>query len=441
MSHILIIGNGISGITAARHIRKQSDHAITVVGDETTYFYSRTALMYIYMGHMKFEHTQPYEPEFWKKNRIDLVHARVEKIDVATKRVVLNNGQSLAWDKLIIATGSKPNRLNWPGVELQGVQGLYHYQDLEKLEKNTHAWDARATDRKVKNAVIIGAGLIGVELAEMLHTRGIHVTFLVRENKFWGSVLPKEESALVARHLQEHHIRILFNTELQEIHGDEEGRAKSITTKSGDTIDCQLVGLTLGVSPNIAWMQNQGIDTNRGVLVNRHLETNVPDVYAIGDCAEFTESWPGRKNIEQVWYTGRMMGETVAKTICGNRTAYKPGHWFNSAKFFDIEYQTYGAVGSELQAGESQFYWEHPHGKICLKFVYQTNTRTFIGINTFGIRLRHDVFDRWLNERQSIDHIIQHLHEAHFDPEFFVRQESAIRTAFQSSSNHATLAL
>lgn len=439
MPHIVIIGNGISGITAARHIRKNSDHQITVIGDETKYFYSRTALMYIYMGHMKFENTQPYEPEFWVKNRIDLVQARVEKINTETRLLTLDNGTTITWDKLIIATGSVSNKMGWPGQELKGVQGLYNIQDLEELERNTHAWNAKPHERKVKKAIIVGGGLIGVEMAEMLITRGIQVSFLVRENKFWGGVLPKEEAALVARHLKEHHVEILYNTELKEIHGDESGRVNSITTKSGEHIECQLVGITVGVSPNIPFLKDSGIATNRGVLVNRFLETTIPDVFALGDCAEFTESWPGRKNIEQVWYTGRMMGETVAKTLCGKRTAYQPGNWFNSAKFFDIEYQTYGMVSANLQEGEGQFYWEHSSGKICVKMVFDSATRTFKGVNTFGIRMLHDVFDRWLNERQTIDYVILHLKEANFDPEFFRRYENEIRSSFHSTSNIESL--
>ncbi|MDX1327297.1 MAG: FAD/NAD(P)-binding oxidoreductase, partial [Arenibacter sp.] len=88
MEHIVIIGNGISGITAARHIRKLSDKKITVISNENAYFFSRTALMYVYMGHMKFEHTQPYENWFWKKNRIELLTAYVERVDTENKKLI-----------------------------------------------------------------------------------------------------------------------------------------------------------------------------------------------------------------------------------------------------------------------------------------------------------------------------------------------------------------
>ena len=134
MEHIVIIGNGISGVTLARHIRKNSDKRITIVSAETDYFFSRTALMYIYMGHMNFEHTQPYEKLFWKKNRIELKKVYVEKVDTQNKQLIFSNKETLAYDKLVLATGSKPNKFGWPGQDLDGVMGMYHKQDLENLE-------------------------------------------------------------------------------------------------------------------------------------------------------------------------------------------------------------------------------------------------------------------------------------------------------------------
>jgi NADPH-dependent 2,4-dienoyl-CoA reductase/sulfur reductase-like enzyme len=155
----------------------------------------------------------------------------------------------------------------------------------------------------------------------------------------------------------------------------------------------------------------------------------VADVFAIGDCVERSYDLSGRRTIEQVWYTGRMMGEVVAQTICGDLTAYEPGPWFNSAKFFDIEYQTYGNVGPTLNSDEADFYWEHPSGIKAMHFVWNKHTHQFMGINTFGIRLRHVCFDKWIREKRKIQYIIEHLPEANFDPEFSPHHESAIQTA------------
>jgi NADPH-dependent 2,4-dienoyl-CoA reductase/sulfur reductase-like enzyme len=428
MEHIVIIGNGIAGVTAARHIRKNSDKKITIISAETDYFFSRTALMYVYMGHMKFEHTQPYENWFWKKNRIELVKAYVDTVDHQNKNLILSSGNNIKYNKLIIATGSKPNKFGWPGQDLLGVQGLYSKQDLDQLEAN-------APDNEVcKRAVIVGGGLIGIEMAEMLRSRKIPVTFLVRESSFWNGVLPAGESAMINEHILEHHIDLKLATNLVEIIADENGRAKAVTTDKGETIECSVVGLTAGVSPNVSFLKDSGIDLGRGIKVNRHLETNIKDIYAIGDCAEQHEGIGQRRAIEAVWYTGRMMGETVAQTICENKIEYKPGHWFNSAKFLDLEYQTYGWVFSErgMKENEEHFHWRDDKEKISVTIAFDKKTKIFLGINTFGIRMRHELFDRWLSEERDVNHVVEHLKDANFDPEFYAHYESKIVSNFNS---------
>jgi len=418
MKHIVIIGNGISGITAARHIRKLSSYRITVISSETKHFYSRTALMYIYMGHMNYENTKPYEDYFWKKNKIDLVFDHVNKVETASKSLQLQSGNTIEYDSLIIASGSKSNKFGWPGQHLQGVQGLYSYNDLLQMETIT---------RKTKRAVIVGGGLIGIEMAEMLLSRNISVTFLVREPEFWSNVLPLQDANLISRHVRSHHVDLKLRSELQEIQADENGWVKSVTTHTGEIIPCQFVGLTVGVSPNIEFLKNSGIETKSGVLVDEYLQTNVEDVYALGDCVQRSYELPGRKTIEQVWYTGRMMGEVVAQTVCGEKTKYQPGPWFNSAKFFNIEYQTYGNVWPDLKAEEDEYYWEHPSGQKAMHIVWNKHSLLFLGINAFGIRLRHECFDRWLREKRDVTHVVRHLREANFDPEFFTRHENEIQ--------------
>ncbi|HQV52628.1 MAG: FAD-dependent oxidoreductase [Flavobacteriales bacterium] len=427
MDHIVIIGNGISGITAARHIRKRSDAKITVISEESEHFFSRTALMYVYMGHMRYKDVKPYEDEFWEKNRIDLKLDRVNRIDTNQKLLELKSSGNIKYDKVIIATGSVSNKFGWPGQDLPGVQGLYSLQDLELMEVNT---------KGISHAVIVGGGLIGVEMAEMLLSRKIAVTFLVREDTFWGGVMPEQEADLISRHMREHHVDLQFSSELQEVIAGPDGRVRGILTKAGETIDCQFVGLTVGVKPNIAWLkESPAIATDKGVLVNEFLETNVPNIYATGDCAQFHEHPDKqRKSIEQVWYTGRMMGEKVARTITGERTPYAPGQWFNSAKFFDIEYQTYGWVRNKLGIGEAEYYWEHPNGKIAIHLVWDAGTRIFHGMSSFGFRLRHEVFDRWLNDQITVDHVVDHLDEAAFDPEFYERFASTIKRSFNQTS-------
>ena len=432
MEHIVIIGNGISGVTAARHIRKNSDKQITIVSAENKYFFSRTALMYVYMGHMKFEHTQPYENWFWEKNRIELKQGFVKQVKDASKELIFASGETMKYDKLIIATGSKPNKFGWPGQDLDGVMGMYHKQDLEKLEQYA------PNNEVCKRAVIVGGGLIGIELAEMLQSRDIPVTFLVRETSFWNGVLPAGESAMINEHIKEHHIDLRLGVNLQEIKADENGKVKSIIIKeTGEEILCTVVGLTAGVSPNVAFLKDSNIELGRGVKVNRRLETNVKDIYAIGDCAEQHDPIGNRRPIEAVWYTGRMMGETLAQTLCGNPRDYNPGHWFNSAKFLDIEYQTYGWVFGERGRPdyEQHFHWKHPKKHICITIAFHKETNLFLGINTFGIRMRHHSFDKWLTEKRSVEYVLEHLADANFDPEFYKLHEKEIVAQFNQAHN------
>jgi NAD(P)H-nitrite reductase large subunit len=434
MRHIVILGNGISGITAAREIRKRSDDQITVISNETDHFYSRTALMYIYMGQLEFHHTRPYEDWFWAKNRIDLVKADVQSVDFQNKLLLYADGQTLTYDVLILAVGSLPNFAGWPGQELRGIQGLYGKPDLDRMETDT---------KDIQQAVVVGGGLIGIELCEMLLSRGIRVSFLVREKSFWSSVLPAEESALVTRHIREHHVDLRTATELAEFRGDEAGRVKSVLTKQGDEITAQFVGVAVGVHPNIDQLKNTVLETDRGILVNEYLETNLPDVYAIGDCVQHRTPPKGRKAVEQIWYTGRIMGETVAQTITGKRITYQPGVFFNSAKFFDIEYQTYGDVANFLpkDGSELSFYWEHPNGKIAIRINYRTDDKAVTGMNTLGIRQRQEVWQKWIAERKSISYVLEHLPQVNFDPEFFRQYEPDIIAKYNAENPDARLSL
>lgn len=411
----------MSGVTTARHLRKNSDCRITIISSETKYFFSRTALMYVYMGHMKFEHTQPYEDFFWEKNNIELIEDLVESIDYDSKFLNLRSGNALGYDQLVLAVGSIPNKFGWPGQDLKAVQGLYHKQDLEGMEKYSPT---------TKRAVIVGGGLIGIEMAEMFLSRGIKVTMLVRESSFWNSILPAQESALITKHIFEHHVDLRLGVELKEILPDNNGRVRAVVTSEGEELACEFVGLTAGVSPNVNFLKGNQLEIERGIMVNEFLETNIPDVYALGDCAQFRTQIDQRRPIEQVWYTGKIMGETLASTMTGTKKPYSPGNWFNSAKFFDIEYQTYGWVYASLKDNEEEFYWEHSDGRTCIHFVFDKHSHQFIGVNTFGIRLRHELFDRWLSAQKSVEYVLEHLKDANFDPEFYAQYENEIVSQF-----------
>lgn len=426
MGQIVIIGNGIAGVTTARHIRKRNASAeITIISSESEHFYSRTALMYIYMGHMRYSHTKPYEDHFWKKNRLELVYDHVENIDFSKQSLRLRKGEPLNYDKLVIATGSTPRTFGWPGENLHGVQGLYSLQDLESMEKQS---------KNLQHAVVVGGGLIGVEMAEMFHSRHIPVSFLVREKHFMNHVLPQQEAEMVNRHIEEQGIDLRLETELESIEDKGDGTVEAVVTKKGDTISCGFVGLTIGVQPNIDFLRDSALSLDKGILVNEYHETNIDNVYAVGDCAQFKESLPGRKPIEPIWYTGKIQGENCAKIICGDRKAYNPGMFFNSAKFFDIEYQVYGQVEVPEPEGVASVYWEHPNGRQSIRVVYHQESRAVLGFNLMGVRYRHEVCEKWIRKQVPVEKVMKQLKKANFDPEFHRKYEKAVMSAFKQQN-------
>ena len=415
---ILILGNGITGVTAALRLReRRPEWNIAIVSGESTYHYSRPALMYVFMGHQTYQETKPYPDAMWAERRIELVRDWAVGVDFAGKTVTLKRGGPRRFDKLLIATGSRSNRFGWPGQDLAGVQGLYDLRDLKLLYENVE---------RTREAVIVGGGLIGIELAEMLHSVGVDVTFLIREPSYWSNVLPREESELVGRAIErERGMRALYERELAEIHDDGAGRCGAVTTKSGERIECQLVGLTPGVSPRIELFVGTELATGRGVLVDWSLRASVPDVFAAGDCAELVTEGAADNVLQQVWYTGKYQGEVAADVMAGEERTYDPGIWHNSAKFLHVEYQTYGTVPNGPRAGVEQLFWEDRAREQAVRIVSEGGR--VVGFNLLNVRMRHRVCERWIREGRSLEHVLEHLEEASFDPELHRRVEPALR--------------
>jgi 3-phenylpropionate/trans-cinnamate dioxygenase ferredoxin reductase subunit len=417
--HIVIIGNGIAGITAAITIRKLSDHRITVISGENEHFYARTALMYLYLGQLRYENIKPYEDWFWRENQIELLNAWVNRIDFEEKSIALANGEKLNYDKLLLATGSKTAFHNWPGQDLTGVHGFYDLQDLSKIEHAT---------RNGGPAVLVGAGLIAVELAEMLHSRNIPVTILAREDRYWGKNLPTEEALMIGKQLSQKGIDLKLKTTLNRIEPDAGNQVAFAVTDQQERLPCTMVGIATGVLPNIEIVKNGSLSVGKGIQVNEFLETNIKDVYAAGDCAEL--SFAGNK-VEQLWYTGRMQGETAAFNICDHQVAYNRGIPFNSAKFFDLEFQSYGSVNPEQNKEEDSLFWKNDSGSASIRINFRINeNKTISGFVLLNVRYRQEICESWIKAEKPLEYVINNLKAANFDPEFHRRHEKSIQHVY-----------
>lgn len=402
----VIVGNGVAGITAALTLREREPKAeITVIGGESDYFFSRTALMYAYMDQLPRRALEPYERKVWSAQRLRLVRDWVDRIEAG--RVALRSGLELPFDQLLLATGSVPRKPDWPGLATarDGVVHFVSLQDLDACERLTPS---------TKRAVVVGGGLIGVELVECLRYHGVEVTFLVREPWYWPAALNREESEMVTAHIAAHGVDVRFGEEVARVETDSSGRVCAVVPKTGERMECQLLGITTGVRPAVDWLRGGPVETDQGIVVDARFRTNVPGVFAAGDCAEIRRE--GRAPlIEQIWYSARRQGRLAALAMLGDPVRYEPPVFFNSSKFFEIEYTTVGEVNAAPPDARHFFFaLDRPYASVR---IVEHDGRV-IGFNMLGSRWNHNLLEQWIAERRSYGYVAGRLSAAQFDPEF-----------------------
>lgn len=398
----VIVGNGVAGITAAFTLRARDARAeITVVSGESDYFFSRTALMYAYLDRMTLRDLEPYERKVYDAQRITRRRAWVRGLDTAQHRLTLDDGSTLGYDKLLIASGSSPRRAEWPGLAeaKQGVVTFVSLQDLAQCESLTPS---------TRRAVVVGGGLIGVELAECLVHHGVEVEFLVREPSYWPVALKPDEAVLVEEEIRAHGVHLRMQEEVARVKVDAAGRVAGVETSTGRAIECQMLGVCIGVQPNIAWLGG-ALEVGRGVLVTPDFRASAPDVWAAGDCAEI-----GRI-LEQIWYSAKRQGELAARSMLGDDIDYRPPLFYNSAKFFAMEYTTVGQVAN-APAGSRDYFYAVPGRRASVRVVEHAGA--VVGFNMLGSRWNHRVLEQWVHERRSLDAVVADLPRAQFDVEF-----------------------
>lgn len=419
-----IIGNGVAGMTAAFTLRARDERAeITVISGENEYFFSRTALMYSYMDKMEFRALEPYERKVYDAQRIRRIHDWVEDLNPGSLRL-RNSGATLAFDKLLLATGSVPNTIAWEGLQ-QVRTGLVHFvskQDLEACEALTPS---------TRRAVVVGGGLIGIELVECLRHHGLDVTFLVREPWYWPVALDQEEAGIIAQHIRSHGVDLRLEEEIASIEAGSDGRVCAIRTTRGERIECQMLGVTAGVRPAVDWLRRVSSppELGRGIIVDPGFATSLPGLWAAGDCAEIRR--PGEAPfIEQIWYSAKRQGELAARAMLGDPVDYRPPVFFNSSKFFEIEYTTVGVV-TRAPADATHFYHRLPGPHASVRIV--ANSRgELIGCNMLGSRWNHTILERWILERRPLPYVVDHLPEAQFDVEFGRADLRGLQAAFRN---------
>ena len=419
--HYVVVGNSIAGIEAAIALRNRDAEAkISVVSYEHDHPFARVALMYIFCGQMRLQDTEFYDRDLYERMRFERVRDLVTSVDPAAKKLSLKSGRSMTYDRLLLAVGSVGRRMPWPGA--YDEPGMHHFVTLPDLE----GVDAAA--KPGMSCAVVGGGLIGVESAEVLHLRGLKVHFLIREPWYFPVALDGNEAEVVAEHIRHHGLDCRTGTPIDSF---ERRDGRMILQLPGEQLTVDFVVGAIGVVPNTRFLEGSGIALTPGGAIdtNDNLEsTSTPDVFAAGDCANVT--WPdGSRRPEQIWYTARDQGRAAARAMAGDEVKYRRGTWYNSAKFFVIEYTTAGfipfaakphkhqGVGAPGESGHWQTWYQHVPGKAVTQRIVCKDGR-FVGFNGLGTRWDHQVLMRWIQERRGLEWVLGHMKEAQFDEEF-----------------------
>jgi NADPH-dependent 2,4-dienoyl-CoA reductase/sulfur reductase-like enzyme len=268
-------------------------------------------------------------------------------VDVEQQMVCLGDGRSLTYDRLLIATGARATPPPYPGAELDGVVYLDTMDGTKELLKKT---------RRARRAVVIGGGITALELSEGLAHRGVETHYFLRRDRLWSRVFNDEEAALLESKMQAHHVHIHYNTEAVEILGDRRGRVRGVRLEDGSKFKCDLVGVAIGVKPLIDVVANSPIATDRAILVNERMQTNVPNVFAAGDCAQVYDRWTKKHMLDILWPSAVAEGNAAGLNMVGKTYHYQKGSPFNACLLFGLHITTIGQINprTEPDANEPQ---------------------------------------------------------------------------------------
>jgi NAD(P)H-nitrite reductase large subunit len=364
LTNYLIIGNGAAGATAAEEIRKRDPLGeIVIVSAEKYPMYSRPGLAYVIIDEIPDRQVIARQPDWYQARRIHVVHGTATRVDVNTRQVHLADGKTLPYDRLLIATGARAVPLPYPGAHLDGIVFLDTLDGTKDLLKRV---------KRARRAVVIGGGITALEMAEGIAHQKVETHYFVRKDTLWSTVFNAAESQLLAERMEAHGVHLHFNTEIAEVLGDKHGRVAGVRLTNGQAFACDLLGAGIGVKPQLDLVRDMPIQVDRAILVNEYLESNVPGVYAAGDCAQVWDRWTQKHMLDVLWPTAIAAGRVAGVNMTGGREAYLKGTPFNACLLFGLHITAIGQLANardgsapevfqHMSRGSSEVWTTRPH--------------------------------------------------------------------------------
>ena len=323
----VIIGNSAAGINAAEAIRGvDSEGEIVVISDEDLHAYSRCLTSYFVEGSVSEEEMDFRPKDFYEKHKItSMLGVRVEQVLSDEKQLRLSDGGSVGYDKLLIATGGTPKKQGIPGEDKQGVHTLRTLPDAKGIV-------SLLKDTKV--AAVLGGGLIGMKIAHAVHHNDVDVKVIVKSNRILSQMVDEDAAKLLRKVVEDNGIEVMTGLAATEVLGEK--KVTGLKLDDGSTIESQLVIVGKGVNANMDLVKGTDIKCEYGIIVNDHVRTSVPDVYAAGDVAQTYDLARGETWTNAMWPCAAEQGRIAGLNMAGQDAVYHGSMGMNSIQLFGV---------------------------------------------------------------------------------------------------------
>jgi len=326
---IIIIGNGVAGISAAETIRNKDKNAeLVIYTDEKYYHYSRPRVIEYLSGKVTVDKIIIRKEDFYKQNNIKIfLNTKIIKIDTQNKKIILENGDEDNFDKLIIAAGAYSFLPPVEGANNKGVFTLRNINDADKII--SFAKNKRA-------AVVIGGGLLGIESAMSLKISGLDVIIVEVFDRLLPRQLDNDAAKILQTMIEEKGLKFLLAKQTSKI--EKTNNQLQINFKDNTSVSADMILFSAGIRCNLKIAENSGIDYDKGIKVNEYMQTNIPDIYAAGDIAEY------KGIIYGIWPAAKEQGQIAGLNVIGEKTEYKGSVLSTKLKVAGIDLASVGNI-------------------------------------------------------------------------------------------------
>jgi NAD(P)H-nitrite reductase large subunit len=375
----VIVGASAAGIGAVEAIREVDPAStVTVISEEQCPQYSRPMISDLVSGKANFEKMMCREDEFWEKHQVQALTGRTAvSLNLTEKWVALDKGDHVNFEKLLIATGGKPFVPKIEGADKDGVFTFTTLSDAESLV---------AKIETAKNAVVIGGGLIGVSVTEALVKRGLKVTMVELKDNILSLILDPTASEMVEDVITKAGVTIVTGRSVQRVTGkpEDDNIVGGAVLTNGEQVQCDLVIIAIGVIPRTDLVSGTDVKTNRGILVDKFMRTNVSDVYASGDVAEAYDFLYGENRLLPLWPLAQLEGKVAGYNMAGKKAEYPGGTAMSALKYFGIPIISIGIANPKEDGTYESLVKHNPERNLYKKIVLKDNV-------IVGITLVNDI--------------------------------------------------